>query len=324
MTRHWMPLALTAAALMTCGSARAEEWPARPITLVVPYAAGGPTDAIGRLFAQQMSEVLKRSIVVENVGGAGVMIGANRVAQAAPDGYQVLFIGSAMTYSQHLYAKPLFNSVTDFAPVALLSRQPLVLIARKGLPANGLQDFMLHVQASKTANFGSAGTGSSTHLGCVMLNVAMKAEVAHVPYRGVALAMPDLLGGRIDYMCNLIQDALPQIQSGNVKAIATLSRPRSPILSAVPTADEQGLIGFDIADWYGLFLPKGTPPSIVQKLHATAIATLDDQSFRERLQSLGVEVVAPERRSPEYLARFLKDEIDKWATPIKAAGITAQ
>ena len=218
MTRHWMPLALTAAALMTCGSARAEEWPARPITLVVPYAAGGPTDAIGRLFAQQMSEVLKRSIVVENVGGAGGMIGANRVAQAAPDGYQVLFIGSAMTYSQHLYAKPLFNSVTDFAPVALLSRQPLVLIARKGLPANGLQDFMLHVQASKTANFGSAGTGSSTHLGCVMLNVAMKAEVAHVPYRGVALAMPDLLGGRIDYMCNLIQDALPQIK-------AAMSRP---------------------------------------------------------------------------------------------------
>ena len=324
MPRHWMPFVLTAAVLMSGGTAHGEDWPTRPITLVVPYAAGGPTDAIGRLFAQQIGEILNRSIVVENVGGAGGMVGASRVARALPDGYQVLFVGSAMTYSQHLYAKPLFNSVTDFAPVALLTRQPLVLIARKDLPANGLQDLMRHVKTSKSANFGSAGTGSSTHLGCVMMNVAMKMEVAHVPYRGVALAMPDLLGGRIDYMCNLIQDALPQVQGGNVKAIATLSRSRSPILPDVPTADEQGLAGFDIADWYGLFLPKGAPPSIVQKLHDAANAALDVPSFRERLQSLGVEVAAAERRSPQYLAGFLKDEIDRWAAPIKAAGITAQ
>ena len=323
MSRYGMPIAF-ASMLMACGAAHAEDWPSRPITLVVPYAAGGPTDAVGRLFAQHMSEVLKSPIVVENVGGAGGMIGASRVARGAPDGYQALFVGSAMTYSQHLYAKPLFNSLTDFTPVALLTRQPLVLIARKDLPANGLQDFMRHVKTIKAANFASAGTGSSTHLGCVMMNVAMKVEVAHVPYRGVALAMPDLLGGRIDYMCNLIQDALPQVQGGNIKAIATLSRSRSPILPDLPTADEQGLAGFDVADWYGLFLPKGTPPSTVQKLHDAAIAVLDVQSFRERLQSLGVEVVTPERRSPQYLAGFLKDEIDKWAAPIKAAGITAQ
>jgi tripartite-type tricarboxylate transporter receptor subunit TctC len=156
------------------------------------------------------------------------------------------------------------------------------------------------------------------------MNVAMKVEVAHVPYRGVALAMPDLLGGRIDYMCNLIQDVLPQVQGGNVKVIATLSRSRSPLLPDVPTADEQGLAGFDIYDWYGLFLPKGAPPSIVRKLHDAAIAALEVPAFRERLQSLGVEVAAADRRSPQYLAGFLKDEIDRWAAPIKAAGIAVQ
>ena len=324
MTRRWMQLVLAAALLVGGGTARGEDWPTRPITLVVPYAAGGPTDAVGRLFAQQIGELLRSSIVVENVGGAGGMVGASQVAHALPDGYQVLFVGSAMTYSQHLYVKPLFNSVTDFTPVALLTRQPLVLIARRDLPAGGLQDFARHVKTSASANFGSAGTGSSTHLGCVMMNVAMELESAHVPYRGVALAMPDLLGGRIDYMCNLIQDALPQIQGGNVKAIATLSRSRSPMLPDVPTADEQGLAGFDVSDWYGLFLPKGAPPQIVQKLRDAAIAALDVPSFRERLQSLGVEVAAADRRSPEYLAGFLKDEIDKWSASIKSAGVARQ
>src|SRR5262245_8187494 len=165
MKPRLMPFVLVAATLMTSGTARAEDWPTRPITLVVPYAAGGPTDAVGRLFAQQMGETLRNPIVVENVGGAGGMIGASRVAQAAPDGYQVLFVGSAMTYSQLLYAKPLFNSVADFAPVALLTRQPLVLIARNDLPPNDLKGFIRHLGTNKAANFASAGTGSSTHLG---------------------------------------------------------------------------------------------------------------------------------------------------------------
>jgi tripartite-type tricarboxylate transporter receptor subunit TctC len=319
-----MCLFLTAAVLVATGTANAEDWPTRPITMVVPYAAGGPTDAIGRMFAQQMSELLKSSIVVENVGGAGGVIGASRVARAEPDGYQILFVGSALTYSQILYAKPAFNSLTDFTPVALLTKQSLVLVARKDLPANTLQDFTRTIKANKTANFASAGVGSSSHLGCVMLNLALGADAAHVPYRGIALALPDLIGGRIDYICNLIQDALPQIQGGSVKAIATLSRSRSPMLPDVPTADEQGLVGFDVADWYGIFAPKGTPKAIVQKLHDTAVAALDTSSFREQLSSLGVEIVTSERRSPEYLGRFLNDEIAKWTVPIKASGIPAQ
>jgi tripartite-type tricarboxylate transporter receptor subunit TctC len=321
MRRFGMQIVL-AAALMACGAARAEDWPARPITLVVPYAAVGPTDAIGRLFAQHMSEFLKDQIVVENIGGAGGMTGASRVAHAAPDGYQALFVGSALTYSQILYKKPLFNSVTDFAPVGLLTRQSLVLIARKDLPANNLQEFMRHVKANKTASFGSAGAGSSTHLGCVMLNLAIGANVTHVPYRGVAPAMQDLIGGRIDYICDIIQDAMPQLQAGAVKAIAILSRSRAPMLPDLATAGEQGLADFDASDWYGLFLPKGTPSSITQKLHDAAAAALNTPSFRDRLHGLGVEIVVPERRSPEYLARFLESEIVKWTPPIKASGIT--
>ena len=314
---------ILAAVLISCGPTLAQDWPARPITLVVPYPAGGPTDTVGRLFAQQMSESLGRQIVVENIAGAGGTTGASRVAQAASDGYRVLFVGSAMTYSQLLYKRPLFNSVTDFAPVALLTRQPLVLIARKDLPADSLQEFIGHLKANKSVSFGSAGAGSSSHLGCVMLNHAIGAEVTHVPYRGVAPAIQDMIGGRIDYVCNLIQDVMPHVKSGTAKAIANLSRSRSPILPELATADEQGLTGFDIADWYGLFVPKDTPPSIVQKLHDVAAAALDTPSFRDRLHSLGVEIVAPERRGPEYLASLLKDDIAKWAAPIKASGITA-
>jgi len=321
MRRYRMRVVL-AAILISCGAARAEDWPARPITLVVPYGAGGPTDVVGRLFAQQMSERLGRQIIVENVAGAGGMTGANRVANAPPDGYQVLFGGSGnLVFNQILYKKPLFNSVTDFTPVALLTEQSLVLMARKDLPGEGLQDFMRHVKASKTASFGSSGAGSSTHLGCVMLNLAIGADATHVPYRGNGPAMQDLIGGRIDYYCDLIQTALPQVQAGAVKAIAILSPTRSPMLPDLPTADEQGLANLDTTNWYGLFLPKGSPSSIVQKLHRAATAALDTPSFRDQLHSHGVAVVAPERRSPDYLGRFLKDDIAKWTVPIKASGI---
>ncbi len=212
MCRYWMQIAL-AWALFACGVAQAEDWPARPVTLVVPYPAGGPTDVIGRLFAQQMSASLGRALVVENIAGAGGMTGANRVAQATPDGYRVLFGGSGnLIFNQLLYKKPLFNSLTDFTPVSLLTEQSLVLIVRKDLPANSLQEFVRYVKANKTASFGSAGVGSSTHLGCVMLNLAMGADVTHVPYRGAVPAMQDLIGGRIDYYCDIIPTALSQFR----------------------------------------------------------------------------------------------------------------
>jgi tripartite-type tricarboxylate transporter receptor subunit TctC len=321
MSRSGMPLVL-ATVLIACGGAGAEDWPTRPVTLVVPYAAGGPTDVVGRLFAQQMSESLGRPIVVENIPGAGGMTGASRVAQATPDGYQVLFGGSGnLTYNQILYKKPAFDSVADFTPVSLLTEQSLVLIARKDLPANTLHDFARYMKTNKAASFGSSGAGSSTHLGCVRLNLAMEANATHVPYRGMVSAHQDLVGGRIDYICDFILTALPQLRAGTVKGIAVLSPSRSPMLPDVPTADEQGLANFDTANWYGLFLPKGAPPAIVRKLNEAAVAALDTPFLRDRLQGLGVEAVAPERRSTEYLARFLKDDIAKWTAPIKASGV---
>jgi tripartite-type tricarboxylate transporter receptor subunit TctC len=321
MRRRGMQTVL-AATLIACGVARAEDWPARPITLVVPYAAGGPTDVVGRLFAQQMSETLGSHVVVENIPGAGGMTGAGRVTRAAPDGYQVLFAGSGnLVYNQILYKNPLFNSITDLTPVGLLTEQSLVLVARKDLPADDLQNFAQYVRANKATRFGSAGAGSSSHLGCVMLNVAIGADVTHVPYRGIAPAIQDLIGGRIDYICDFIQTALPQLQAGAVKALAILSPSRSAMLPNLRTADEQGLANFDTTNWYGLFLPKGTPSSIVQKLHRAAVAALDIPSFQDRLHGLGVESVSSDRRSPDYLARYLKDDIAKWAGPIRASGV---
>ena len=325
MNPHRIGIAL-AAFLMASGMASkpaaAEDWPTRPVTMVIPFAAGGPTDAVGRVVAQRLSETLGQQVVVENVGGAGGMTGASRVAHAAADGNMFLFGGaSSQVYNQFLYKKPLYNSRTDFAPVALLTEQASVLIARKDLPASTLAEFIRYLKDNKTASFGSAGVGSSTHLGCVLLNAAIGADVTHVPYRGAAPAMQDMIGGRIDYMCDLVPDAVAHVRAGDVKPIAMLARSRSPILPDLATADEQGLAGFEATSWYGLFLPKDAPAAMVQKLHDAAVAAVETPSLRDRLRGLGVEIVAPERRSSDYLAHFIGEEFAKWSTPIRASGI---
>jgi len=312
-----------AAVLAASGAATAEDWPTRPITMVVPFAAGGPTDAVGRVVAQGLGETLGQPVVIENVGGAGGMTGASRVAHASPDGNVVLFGGgSTQIFNQLLYKKPLYNARTDFAPVALLTEQASVLIARKDLPANSLSEFIRQAKQSGAMSFGSSGVGSTTHLACLLLNGAIGAEVTHVPYRGAAPAMQDMIGGRIDYMCDLVPDAVGHIRAGDVKAIAVLAPTRSPILPDVATAAEQGLPGVEANSWYGLFLPKGVADAIVQKLAAAAGAAVDSAAVRERLRGLGVDVVAPERRGSDYLARFIGEEHAKWAAPIRASGIT--
>src|ERR1043166_5553690 len=227
MRRFSTLTALALTVLLCAEPAHAQEWPTHPITLLVPYGAGGPTDVVGRLFAQHMVETLGQQIIGENVPGAGGMTGANRIVHASADGYQVLFGGSGnLVYNQILYAKPLFNSLTDFSPVGLLTEQSLVLIARKDLPVSNLQEFV-HYLKENQSSFGSAGAGSSTHLGCVMLNLKIGIDAIHVPYRGMVAAVQDLLGGRIDYACDFILTALPHIRSGSVKAIAVLSPARS-------------------------------------------------------------------------------------------------
>jgi tripartite-type tricarboxylate transporter receptor subunit TctC len=260
---------LTAVGLAALRVAQADQWPSRPVTMVVPFAAGGPTDVVGRIVADRLSDVLGQQVIVENVGGAGGMTGAQRVAVANPDGYQVL-LGTVGTqaYNQTLYKKPLYNAVDDFTAVALIAEQPLVLVVPKNFPADSLKTFTPYVKAnSAKLSFGSGGSGSATHLGCVLLNSAIGANVQHVPYRGSAPAMQDLIAGRINYLCDAVSTALPQIKSGSVKPLAVLARHRSAVLPDVPTAQEQGLAGFEANNWIGLFLPRKTPEPTARGRH---------------------------------------------------------
>jgi tripartite-type tricarboxylate transporter receptor subunit TctC len=306
--------------------ASAQDWPTRPVTMVVPFAAGGPVDVLGRILAQHLGEVIGQQVVVENVTGAGGMSGSHRVAQAAPDGYQIV-LGSIGTHAlnQTLYKRPLYNAATDFTPVALIADVPLVLITRKDLPVDDLREFITYARQNQgKMQYGSGGAGTSAHIGCVMLNGAIGVDITHIPYRGGGPAMVDLTAGRIDYVCNIISTAVPAIQAGHVKAMATLSRERSPVLPSLPTAHEQGLTNFDAYTWNAIFLPKGTPAAIVDKVNAALVKVMELPAARERLQGLGLSVVAQERRTPAYLAGFVQSEIDKWAAPIKASGAAAE
>ena len=253
--------------------APAQTWPERPLTMVVPFAPGGAVDVMGRILAARLGEVLGQRIIVENVGGAGGMSGASRVAKATPDGYEFV-LGSVGTHaqSQSLYKKPLYNAVTDFAPVALVAELPLILVARKDLPANNLREFIAYARKNQAdMQFGSAGAGSADHLTCLLIDTAIESPLGQI--------------------------------------------------AMVPTAQEQGLAGFEAYTWDAIFLPKGTPDAIVRKLNAATIETLNTPIVRQRLAEIGANIVAPERRSSDYLGKFVASEIEKWAGPIKASGV---
>jgi tripartite-type tricarboxylate transporter receptor subunit TctC len=307
------------------GAARAQDFPTRPLTLVVPFVAGGGIDVTARIQAQRMGELLGQTVVVENVGAAAGMAGGARVARAPPDGY-TFEIGNVGThaYNQTLYKKPLYNAVTDFTPVGLATESPRILITRKDLPVNNLQELIAYIKTNQSKmQFGSAGVGSGTHLPCVLFNLAIGVQVTHVPYRGESPAMQDLIGGRTDYMCATIQTGAAQANQGSVKPIAIMGPNRVPIIPNVRTTGEQGLQGVESSVWNAYFLPKGAPDPIVRKLNKAMSDALDDPIMSKRLEELGLEIAPPERRTPEYLAKFLPQEIERWAKPILAAGISA-
>jgi tripartite-type tricarboxylate transporter receptor subunit TctC len=306
-------------------SVQAEEWPGRLITMVVPYAAGGPVDTVGRIMAAGLSEKLRQQVVVENVSGAGGMTGSSRVAKATPDGYTLLLGGLAVLgLVPNLYKKPLYNPVTDFTPVSLFADSARILIVRKDFPADNFKDFVAYAQANQAKmQFGSSGAGSGLHICAVLLNIAMDTTITHVPYRGSPPALQDLLGGRIDFMCEQISTAFPQIQSGAVKAIVTLGPARTSVLPELPTAQEQGLPDLDCSTWSAFVFPKGTPEAIVRRLAGATSEVVDTPLVRDRFASVGVAVAAPERRNPEYLATFIPRELKKWAGPIAASGASA-
>jgi tripartite-type tricarboxylate transporter receptor subunit TctC len=316
-------IAVAAALLAAAPPAAAQAWPSRPMTMVVPFAAGGASDVIARVLAQGLRMELGQSVIVENIGGAGGMVGAGRVAKAAPDGYQMV-LGNVGTHAQNqsLYKEPLYHALTDFAPVALVTDQSLVLVVRKDFPADNLQTFMAYAKANQASlHFGSAGVGGSNHLACLLLNSAIGIDVTHISYRSGAQAMQDTLAGRIDYQCPSAPVALPQIEAKAVRALAILSRSRSPSMPDLPSAHEQGLADFDVPSWYALFLPAGTPADIVRRLNGATVAARKAPSVQPRLKEIGSDLVAPERMSPEYLGKFVAAEIDRWARVIKASGI---
>ena len=317
--------AFTLAAVAANGAA-AQQWPQRPVTMIIPFGAGSGIDVLGRVLAPAMAEKLGQPIVVENVGGAGGMTGTARVAKAAPDGY-VFVLGNMGTHAvnQSLYSRPLYDAARDFEPVAAVADTPQVLIVRKDLPVDGLRGFVAYAKANRaTMQFGSAGAGSAAHLACALLNAAIGIDVTHVPYRGGGPAMQDLIAGRIDYQCPLVALARPHIESGQVRPIAVLSARRSAILPQIPTAQEQGLAGFEVLTWNALFAPKGTPSAIVRRLRDAADAAIEAPGIQDRLRQIGAEPTPPEDRSPAFLKTLVGHEISKWSDAIKAAGLTAQ
>jgi tripartite-type tricarboxylate transporter receptor subunit TctC len=319
-------LAYMAALCVLGGSpAQAQDWPTRALTMINPFAPGGPNDVPARLFAQRMGEILGQSVIVENVGGAGGMNGADRVAKAQPDGYTFL-LGTVGTQAQNqtLFKKPAYDSTRDFVSVGLFLEAPLVLVVRKDLPVNSMQEFVAYAKANADKmQFASAGTGSAIHLGCALMNSVTGLNIIHVPYRGSNPAMQDLASGQVDYLCDIVTTAKPQIDGGTVKAIAVLNDSRSTALPNVPTAMEQG---FDVKayTWNAFFLPKGTPEAIVVKLNHAMVETMKTQAVREKLDAVGLKLVSEERATPVYLDQFVRSEIDKWAVLIKATGISIE
>ena len=314
---------LAVAAAVWPVAAEAQTYPSRPIVMVVPFAAGGTFDVMGRILAVRMSEILGQPVTVENTTGAGGIIGVNRVINSAPDGYTLL-LGSTGThaYNQTIYKKRRYDAINDFTPVALFSEQPMVLEVRKDLPANTIPEFIALLKANGVKmQYGSAGAGTTTHLACSLLNAKIGVNITHVPYRGSAPAANDLMGGQIDYLCGNLGAAAPLIAGKQVKAIAVLSQGRSPLMPDLASAHEQGLTGFDVTTWTAFFLPKGAPRAIVDKLNEVTHATMDTPVIKSRMLEIGVTGVAPERRSPEYLAKFVADEVARWEGPIKSGGL---
>jgi tripartite-type tricarboxylate transporter receptor subunit TctC len=321
MTKKRYGLALAALLALT-GAAAAQDFPSRPMTMIIPFAAGGPTDVLGRLIAQRMGEVLGQTVVVENVGGAGGMTGSKRVAEAKPDGY-TFGIGTVGTHAQNqsLYARPAYNAVTDFTPVALIADVPIVLIARNSLPVTNLKEFVAYAKANQAKmSFGSGGAGSASHLGCVVVNMAMGTHITHVPYKGGGPAMQDVMAGRLDFECEIMSTVKSHIDAGQVKGLAILAKSRSPALPNVPTALEQGLDA-QAYTWNAVFLPKGAPPAVVKKLNSAVLAAMHTPAVRERLAALGAQIVPDDQATPDYLAGFVKSEIVKWRGPIEASGV---
>jgi len=323
MVRKSLTAAAALAMLGMSVTAMAQDWPTRPVTMVIAFAPGGPLDTLARNLQPYLGEALGQQVVIENVPGGGGTVGSLRVSNAAADSH-MFTLGSIGTHAigQSMHKKPPYNAVTDFAPVMLVADAPQVVLARKDLPANNLKEFAAHAKANQDKmQHGSGGAGTSSHIGCVLMNQVLGVQITHVPYRGGGPAMQDLLAGRIDFICNYVSTALSSHRAGTAKVIVALNDRRLPTLPDVPTAQEQGFKGLEISAWNAIYMPKAATPQQVAKLNAALNTALDNPKLKQRLEDIGLEVPAPERRTPEYLAKFTAEEIRRWEAPVKASGV---
>jgi tripartite-type tricarboxylate transporter receptor subunit TctC len=314
-----------AAALLAASPASAQTYPDKAITMVVPYAAGGPSDVIGRLIGQHMSATLGQQVVIENVAGAGGTTGAARVAKASPDGYTLLVHHVALAAGASLYQKLAYDTATAFQPIGLVNTGPFVLTSKLGFDAADGKALLAKLKAEgPKINVAHAGIGSGSHLCGLMLTQALGTSFTYVAYRGTGPAMNDLVGGQVDLLCDQTTNAIPQVNGGKVKAYAVTAPRRIDQLPNLPTVAELGIDGFDVAVWHALYAPAGTPKPVVDKLHGALQAALADATIQARFTELGTVLFPADRRSPDALAAHLKGELARWNEAITKAGVKAE
>jgi tripartite-type tricarboxylate transporter receptor subunit TctC len=307
-----------------CSLAQADDYPSKVITMIVPFAAGGPTDTVARLIAQSMGTTLKQQVIVENVGGAGGTLGAGRVARSPADGYTIFLHHIGHSTAPSLYRKLPYNAIDDFEPIGLVTDVPMTIVARKDLPPKDMKELLAYVKTNKDkVTYANAGVGSASHLCGMLFMTAVQTELTTVPYKGTGPAMNDLLGGQVDFMCDQTTNTTGQIKGGKIKVYAVTTKTRVPTLPDVPTLIESGLTGFEVAVWHGLYAPKGTAKPIIDKLSKALQLALSDPNVKQRFNDLGTEPVSQDSARPEALRAHLKAEIEKWAPIIKQAGVYA-
>jgi tripartite-type tricarboxylate transporter receptor subunit TctC len=315
---------LAAAVMLAAGLANAETYPAKPITMIVPFAAGGPTDTVARTVASVMSKSLGQQVIIENVGGAGGTIGVGKVVTAANDGYTVLLMHIGISTAPALYRTLKYDVNKDLEPIGLVTEVPMTMIAKGDFPAKDFKEFVTYVKANKAkVSYANAGIGSASHLCGMLFMSAIESDVLTVPYKGTAPAMTDLLGGQVDFMCDQTTNTTSQIKGGKVKAYAVTSLTKVASLPSLPTMDESGLKGFSVGVWHGVWAPKGTAKPIVDKLNVALQSALKDAGVIAKFAELGTVPEPVARQTPDALRKHLAAEINKWGPIIKKAGVYA-
>jgi tripartite-type tricarboxylate transporter receptor subunit TctC len=319
-----MRFAFAAALTLAAACAAAQDYPSKPIVIVVPAAAGGPTDTLTRVLAQSMGNAMKNQFIIENAGGAGGIIGINKAAKARADGYTLLLYHIGMSTAPSLYRKLPYDTLNDFEYVGQVADVPMTLIAKKATAAKDFREFLAYIKSNRDkVTYAHAGIGSASYLCGLLFMTRIDTQFTQVPYKGTGPAMNDLVGGQVDFMCDQTTNTVPQIKSGNVRVYAATTASRLPSLPEVPTLDEQGVKGFDLVVWNGLFAPRGTPKAALDRLVPALQAAVQDPAFKGRLAELGAEPVTLAKATPDSLRTLLKSEVDKWTPIIRKSGVYA-